>query len=269
MKAVLIDEGASKVNYDLVAPWPASQGTHEQSDVQMFGYGSKAITLDGRVYMYGHGKTALLGGFGAAGYFPVSKHITYAVLAAAAVVGDNKLTVTFPSSCGYSSLGFAADELVGAPIVIGHNSANVENFVIVGNDAIGATTSTTKILVDQPVGIAHPVTDGAEAYVNPYRYLGKGALEYNAFLGVPSRNVTIAYDAWIQTWGPAWVCPGGGDATPGNTVNDRTAFFVGDGSVNFGTALTIENGYQKAGWCMDTTSSAVSAIPMIFLEISR
>jgi hypothetical protein len=247
---------------------PSFQGTHQQSATQRYAYGSRFITSDGRVFKYGHAKTALLGGFGAANYFPVNKHITYAVIPTAAAVGDTKLKVTFPSSCGYASTGFAADELTGGFIVVGHNSANVENFIITGNDVMAATTSTAYIQLGQPVGIAHPVTDGAEAYPNPYAYLGEGALEFNAFLGVPARNVTIANDAWIQTWGPAWVCPGGGDTTPGNTANDRLAYFVGDGSVNFGYALTEESGYQFAGFCLDTTSTGVSAMPLIFLQIS-
>jgi hypothetical protein len=86
-------------------------------------------------------------------------------------------------------------------------------------------------------------------------------------MGVPLVNCPSGYYGWFQTKGRAWLCPGGVDATPGNTVNDRTAFFVGDGSVNFGTSLTLETGYQMAGYCVDTTAGPVSALPCIQLML--
>jgi hypothetical protein len=235
---------------------------------QRFRYGKRVMTFDGRVFRYSRSKTATYSGYGAANYFTVSKHITYAVLPVAIAVGDLFATVTYPSSAGYGAAGFLEDELVGGYIVVGHNTTSVENRVIVANDAMSATTSTARIWVDGAFQTANSVSNGAEIYPNPYAYLGKGALEYNAFMGVPAINTTILYSSFVQTWGPCWVVPGGGDATPGNTVNDRTAYFVGDGSVNFGTALTVETGYQMAGFCIDTTSSAVSAMPLIMLQIT-
>jgi hypothetical protein len=272
MNLAVIDEAALLNEYrfsGVTEPVPSFQGTHQQSATQRYAAGSRFLTADGRVFKYGYARTALLGGYGSPNYFPVSKHITYAVLPVAMAVGDTKAKVTFPSSCGYASTGFAADELVGGTIVVGHNAANVENFQITGNDLIGSQTSTAYIQLSQPVGVAHPVTDGAEAYPNPYAYLGRsGGDDHNAFMGVPARNISSGYWAWTQTWGPALVCPGGGDPTPGENPDDRTAYFVGDGSVNFGKALTVENGYQVAGFCIDTTSVAVSAMPLVCLQIS-
>jgi hypothetical protein len=231
--------------------------------------GQRRITLDGRVFKYGFAKTALLGGYGAANYFPVNKHIACTTLPVAITAGDVNCTVTFGSTIGYANTGFAKDELAGGYIVVGHGSeATVQNRLILGNDVMSATGATAKIYVSAPFSNSLTTSASAEVYPNPYAYLGKGALEYNAFMGVAAMNTTILNYGWIQTWGPCWVVPGGGDTTPGNTVNDRTAFFVGDGSVNFGTALTVETGYQVAGFCIDTTSSAVSAMPLIMLQIS-
>jgi hypothetical protein len=247
---------------------PFGNYLYKQSLDQRFRFGKRVMTFDGRVFRYGRSKTATYAGYGAANYFPVSKHITYAALPVAIAAGDMYCTVTYPSSAGYASTGFAEDELVGGYIVVGNNTTSVENRVIVANDAMSATTSTARIWVDGPFETANSVSNGAELYPNPYAYLGKGALEYNAFMGVPAINTTILYCSFMQTWGPCWVVPGGGDTTPGNTVNDRSAYFVGDGSVNFGTSLTLETGYQLAGFCIDTTSSAVSAMPLIMLQIT-
>jgi len=244
------------------------QGIYLAETTQRFVPGQRLIDVDGRVFKYGYAKSALSAGYGAANGFPVSKHITYAVLPTAIAVGDESCEVTFPSSAGYASAGFAKNELVGGYIVVGHNTTTVENRRIVGNDAMGSTTSTATIFVEAPFGTANSTSSGAEAYPNPYAYLKKGALEYNAFMGVPAINVASAAYGWFQSWGPCWVVPGGADASPGDTINDRTAFFVGDGSVNFGTSLTVETGYQNAGFCIDTTASGTSAMPLIMLQIS-
>ncbi len=88
-------------------------------------------------------------------------------------------------------------------------------------------------------------------------------------MGVPADNKTATYWCWIQSWGPCWVKPGGGDGTPGDTINDRTAYFVGDGTVNFGTVIeALEIGHQLAGFCIDVTASGTSALPLIMLQIS-
>ncbi len=62
---------------------------------------------------------------------------------------------------------------------------------------------------------------------------------------------------------------GRASATPGNTIHDRMMYFVGDGSVNGGDYLAAAEAYQPAGWLMDMTSAALSAMPMVFLTIRR
>jgi hypothetical protein len=251
---------------------PLANYLYKQSDTTnpTFRYGKRIMTFDGRVFKYGQAKTALVAGYGAACYFPVSKHITYAVLPVAITAGDIFATVTYPSSCGYASTGFAKDELVGGYIVVGHNTAlTTETRVIIGNDAIGATTATAKIYVDGAFQQTNSTSNGAEVYPNPYAYLGKGSLDYNAFMGVPAINLASGYNGFIQTAGPCWCVPGGADSAFGSSADDRTAYFVGDGSVNSSKALTIANGYQRAGFIIDTTSSSVTAMPLIMLQISQ
>jgi hypothetical protein len=237
---------------------------------QRFLCGQRCIDDDGRVFKYAYSREVIKPAYGAFNLFPVSKHITYAVLPAVTVAGQKKFLVTFPSTCGYANVGFAANELTGGYIVIGNNTATTtENRRISDNAVMGATTSTAYVTVDQPLFIAHAVTDGVEAYPNPYKYIGNtSSSSYAAVMGVPTSVSTASKWIWLQTWGPCWVTPGGADASPGDTASDRTAYFVGDGSVNFGTSLTVETGYQLAGFCIDTTASGTSAMPLIMLQIS-
>lgn len=235
--------------------------------------GKRVITPDGRVFKYTRAKGTLKPSYGAYNGFPVSKHITYAALPSAITADDKFATVTFPSSAGYSSGGFTKDELAGGYIVVSNNNDDYpETHMIVGNDAMGATTSTAKIYVDWPFGVGHTTSDGAEAFPNPYNYMlssETASSSYAAWMGVAvvKATTTLPY-SFIQTWGPCWVTPGGGDSSPGDTAEDRTMYFVGDGSVNGGYALTVENGYQKAGFIIDTTTSGTAAGPLLMLQVS-
>lgn len=248
---------------------PMDNNLYKQSATQLFRYGKRVMTWDGRVFRYAGSKTALLAGFGAANYFTVSKHVACAVLPTAIAAGQDWADVTVGASNGYGSGGYAEDELVGGYIVVGHGTSKVENRCIVKNQYMSASGGTMRIWVDGPFQTAQTVsTDSAELYPNPYKYLGKGSLEYNAFMGVPAINVTSTYNAFIQTWGPCWITPGGADTTPGDSANDRTVVFVGDGSVNGATAITLENGYQVAGFMIDTTANGTGALPLVMLQIT-
>ncbi len=68
--------------------------------------------------------------------------------------------------------------------------------------------------------------------------------------------------------GPCWCTPGGADSTPGDSANDRSVVFVGDGSVNGVTAITLENGYQVAGFIIDPTEVGTGCMPLVMLQIS-
>jgi hypothetical protein len=241
---------------------------------QRFIPGQRLITHDGRVYKYGYGKEAVIGGRGVGNKFPANKHIAYAALPSAVTAGSTAISVTFPSTAGYANVGFAKDELAGGFIVLGHGGAtNVQQRMIVGNDAMGATGSTANITIAQPTVAALTTSEGAEVYPNPYAYLGGGgttALQYNGWMGVAPNNVATSLWQWIQTWGPCWVCPGGSTSSNyGKAAQDRMAYFVGDGTVNdYTTAAAAIDGYQYAGFMIDTTSAAVAGMPLIMLQIS-
>ena len=251
-----------------IGGYPVENGLYTQSEFQEFHYGTRCMTPDGRVFKYCGSKTALLSGFGAANYAALN---IGAVLPAAVSVGSREwIKITIASGDGYAGDGvIAEDELVGAYVVMGHGESLVQNRMIIKNSAVASGGGTTYVKLDGAIEqIMTASSSYCEVLMNPYKYLAKGSLEYNAFMCVPSQNVTSGYSFWGQTWGPCWITPGGVDASPGDTVNDRTAYFVGDGSVNFGTALTVETGYQLAGFCIDTTAIGTSAAPFIMLQIS-
>jgi hypothetical protein len=219
------------------------------------------------VFKYGHCRAAVKSGYGA---FNAGTHYgDYVVLPGAASIGDTKVTVTVDSSAGFAGDGaIAKNELAGGYVVFNHNTENSETRLILSNTA--ATSGTTSILtLDGPVAYAaYTTSTGSELILNPYAHLSASSNNYAAVMGVPAVTAAATYNVWIQTWGPCWVTPGGGDASPGDTVNDRTMYFVGDGSVNGGTSLTLETGYQVAGFIIDETESGTSAMPMLMLQIS-
>jgi hypothetical protein len=223
-------------------------------------------TWDGKLFRYCHSLGTLLSGFGAANIAPAN---IAGDLPVAVSVGQREIIVTIASGDGYAGNGLIAkDELEGALLVCGHDeTAAVQNRTILANTAVAIGGGTCRVLLDYPIANAMTTVSYCEIVLNPYRYLSKGVYEYHAFMCVPAVNASSGYNFWGQTRGPAWVCPGGGDQTPGDTANDRTAYFVGDGSVNFGYALTVESGYQRAGYCIDATASGTSALPLIFLQL--
>ena len=230
-------------------------------------YGRRYLTWDGKVFKYCRSLGTLNAGYGAANIAnAVVARLINSVTPAAYAVGQQQIPVTIAGTEAYAGDGVIAEnELTGAHIVIGHDAAaTTENRTVMGNSA-SSGAGTIQVVLDEPLDLAHAAGVACELPLNPYRYLGSGSLEYNAFMCVPRSQVTTGLNFWGQTAGPCWVVPGGGDTSPGDTANDRSAYFVGDGSVNFGTALTVETGYQYAGYCLDTTASGTSAMPMIML----
>jgi hypothetical protein len=246
-------------------------GIYALETTQRHVYGRRRLTDDGRVFKYCHSLGTLYAGYGAANIANATvARLINSVTPAAYTIGQRVITVTIAATEGYAGDGVIAEnELAGAFIVLGHGAAaTTENRMVLGNSAGASGGGTIQVTLDGPLAVAHDAGVACELPLNPYRYLGKGSLEYSAFMCVPVIACTTGYDFWGQTWGPCWCVPGGGDASPGDTANDRTAYFVGDGSVNFGYALTVENGYQKAGFCIDTTASGTGAMPLIMLQIS-
>lgn len=249
----------------------AEYGPYATETTQRHFYGRRLITADGRVFKYGNAIAKLAAGYGA---FNLSladvSDLINSVTPAAITAGDKKTTITIAATEGYASDGVIAEnELAGAFIVVGHGSQYLtETRMVIANTAGASGGSVITVEVDYPFALDHAAGVACEIPFNPYRYLG-AASEVASVMCVP--NVVVAasgYKFWGQTWGPCWCVPGGGDVTIGDSVNDRMAFFVGDGSVNGGTALTVETGYQPAGFIIDTTEVGTGCMPLVMLQIS-
>jgi len=234
---------------------------------QVHPYGRRYITWDGKVFKYCRSLGTNLSGYGAAN---IATQNIAAVPPNAYAAGAEEVLVTIAAADGYAADGVVAEnELQGGYFITGHDEAAVcQTRTILANTAVASGGGTCRLLLDEGLTDAIATSSYNEIVLNPYRYLSKGSYDYQAFMCVPFRNNTTGYNFWGQTWGPCFLVPGGGDATPGNTADDRTAYFVGDGSVNFGYALTVENGYQMAGFCIDNTGGPVSALPLIMLKLS-
>ena len=241
-------------------------GIYAVETTQRHAFGRRYITSDGRVFKYGHAVAAVRSGYGA---FNACPQNILAVLPAAVALGIKTLGITIAATDGYAADGVVAkDELVGAYVVLNNNTENPCNRRITGNTAVAANGGTCTITMDGPVANAALTTSSyAEVLLNPYKYLSGSSYDYNSVLCVPAVYAAATYNFWGQTWGPCWVTPGGGDATPGNTAGDRSMYFVGDGSVNGAYSLAIETGYQYAGFIIDQTSAALSACPFLMLQL--
>jgi hypothetical protein len=245
---------------------PVDNGLYNESSDQLFWYGKRLMTFDGRVFKYSGSKTALLSSYGAFNYTTVATQ-NGAVLPYATVAGDSKIRITIANTNGYGGGAIEKDELVGGYIEIQEGAASAVTRMIVANDYVSTAGGVITVTLDGPLVAAYSVSAWADMVLNPYRYLGRGNLDYNAVMGVPTINRTSTYNGWVQTWGPCYVVAGGADSAPGNSANDRIVCFVGDGTVNGATALTMETGYQPAGFLIDSTSST-GAVPLVMLQIS-
>ena len=244
-------------------------GYYTAETTQRYIYGTRGITWDGRVFKYGHSLDTLYAGFaakngaGADVSTLINSNTTIAIAA-----GDIQTTVTVANTEGYAAGGVVAeDELAGAFMVIGHGgSTTTETRMIVGNDAVASGGGTTIVTAEWPWALAH-AAGFMELPLNPYRYLIRDTTVASV-MGVPNIATTTGYNIWIQSWGPCWCVPGGADGTPGDSADDRTVVFVGDGSVNGVTAITLENGYQVAGFIIDATEVGTGCMPLVMLQIS-
>jgi hypothetical protein len=234
--------------------------------VQKWTLGKRVVTADGRVFRYGYAHAACLAGYGAfntAGY-----DATHGI-------GFAGETVHLAAAAGASTVvvhiaGVAANDWAGGYIVIGHGStATTQQRRILSNTATDSTTGHVVITLDAPLRLAlTAASEFIEVFANPYSHLESAGGDYASVMGVAACTLAAGEYGWFQTWGPCWCCPGGGDTTPQDSVNDRCMYFVGDGSTNGGTQLTLEKGYQLAGFVIDMTGSGVTSSPLVMLQIS-
>jgi len=189
---------------------------------------------------------------------------------AAGAAGSRYVTVTIDTHIGHLATGqLWANELAGGEIVIGNGgSQHPQRRTMVSHPALAATGSLT-VKLDAP--LARAVTEGTttiELMESPFTYMkaDNSGGEYVSYLGVATEEAVEGEWFWLQTYGPAWITSNGATC---DSALDRMIAVVGDGSVRSVTDVTVENGTQVVGYALDTSSSAASNAPMVFLTLMR
>ncbi len=235
-----------------------------------YNIGDRVNLPDGREFRYAKSGSALNGGFGAAFWRPLTFN---GGTFGAAAIGDASVQITldagvitaFGSDITKDGLrgGYFLQADTGTPAFRG----------IIGNSA-GGDTDVITIYLDGPLTRALVTTSFCEILANPYGDLrgtggsgaGESGTDYISFAGVPATTVAAALTFfWVQTHGISWI-------TPNQPVADaafrRDVFFRNDGAIISGGDITVENGYQRAGYVIDKTGSSTDNPPFIMLEVS-
>ena len=90
--------------------------------------------------------------------------------------------------------------------------------------------------------------------------------EYVTYLGLATCEAVAGQWFWLQTYGPRWITS---NSNTCDSAMDRTIVFVGNGSVVSSNDVVVENGFQIAGYALDTSGSSASNAPMVFLTLMR
>jgi len=143
------------------------------------------------------------------------------VTPAAYAIGDKVITVTIAATEGY-----AGDGVVAAMNFVADTSLSGMERRLQRNVEPFSTIPQCLRMVEYPDypgrSYRHHTRcgSGCECPGNPYRYVSQASTSYAAVMGVPVVYAAATYNVWLQTAGPCWCSPGGGDASPGDTAGD-------------------------------------------------
>lgn len=215
-----------------------------------------------KVYKYGHTVAAVkacVGAFNTGIY----RGITGGNVTARAI-GDMWLDILLDANTGGATWFGTKNNMVGG-LWSQPDNTSPQSRIITGHGK-GADAATIKVYLDGPITRTMIATSFMEIAQNPYNQLTQAGNSYMSVMGVPTTVIASGSYGWFQTWGPTWMRP---NITPfADNVNQRDAYFHNDGSVQNGGNLTVETGFQKAGFVMDATTGALDNPPFIFLQIS-
>lgn len=187
---------------------------------------------------------------------------------AAGAVGSHYVTVTIDTEIGILTTGvLSANELKGGHIVIGNGSGqHPQRRLIVGHPALATAGGSLTLEIDEPITTAvTAATTTIELIESPFYCIkaDNAGGEYVSYLGVSECVAADTNYFWMLTNGPAWV------TSDGNTCDsalDRTLVWVGNGSVVSSNDVTMESGFQIAGFALDMSGSGASNGPFIYLQ---
>lgn len=239
---------------------PAQFGVYSTGTVKKFPYGFRHRIGD-RVFKHGLAGAALLPKKGAANYGRY-RGITGGNVTARAI-GDTWVDILLDANTGAAAWFGTKNEMVGGF----YSQPDTENsqFRIITGHEKGADGSIIKVYLDGPITRTMIATSFTEMAQNPYRNLRQSGSDYVSVMGVPTTAIASDSYCWNQTWGPCWLNP---NLPVADTANWRYVHFLNDGSIQGGTDMTAETGFQPAGFVIDNTTGGIDNPPFIFLQIS-
>jgi hypothetical protein len=213
--------------------------------------GQRKIGWDGSIYKYCKAASTYTSyqagvwdeGTGAA--------VSYESIGAASPAGSNEIVLTESS--------ITEDQYQGGYLLLFHATGNGKVYGIQGNDA--TTGTTTRLYLDQKLGVAVTTSDSMELYANPYAAVKQGnSGGTQGFIGIPMALLTDNYYGWVKTRGPAFVSP---QSTVGNAYLGG-CWWRHDGSVDVHGNIETNVTSQYAGYVM--VGDAANDGPLIMLQ---
>lgn len=199
--------------------------------------GSKASTVDGRVFRYCKaGATALVAGSVYDAPLPVANHVNITVVSGAA--GASQIVATLGATA------VTTDQYAGGVILINDVDGQGFTYTIKSHPAADASAALTVTLDDdETVVTALTTSSQATLIANPYNgVVIHATTEVSAPVGVANTQITEAQYGWIQTHGPvAALCGATSGIGLGVSASDTTAgaYEVSDGILpQIGYAMT-------------------------------
>ncbi|MCK5016312.1 MAG: hypothetical protein KAS32_04495 [Candidatus Peribacteraceae bacterium] len=187
-------------------------------------------------------------------------------LIGAGTIGDMEVTLTLDATTSAATAFGTKDQMIGG-YFLQPDTTNCQFRIIKGHD-FGATSAVIKILLDGPLTRTFVATSICEFGRNPYNNLKVNVGQVGSAMGIPATAIASGSYGWVQTWGPCWITP---QASMGDRINERTAYFRGDGTINDFDGCTNETtGHQVAGFIIGKNVEASTWYnpPFIWLQIS-
>lgn len=187
-------------------------------------------------------------------------------LIGAGTIGDMEVTLELDATSEVASAFGTKDQMVGG-YFLQPDTTNCQ-FRIIKGHGIGVSGAKIKILLDGPLTRNFVATSICEFGRNPYTNLIVNADQLGSAMGIPTTAIASGSYGWVQTWGPCYITP---QASMGDRINERTAYFRGDGTINdFDGITNEETGHQVAGFIIgkNVEGSTWYNPPFIWLQIS-
>jgi hypothetical protein len=211
----------SRVGYGPIKP---AQGIYEESATQKAEIGYRILVGD-RCFRYAYaGGTALIAGtlVNAAGWMAATTEVNLTVGTAAAV--GTYLVPNVTSAAAWTTLA-------GGYMIVNDNGGEGQCYKIKSSSANADTSTSTDLVLYDPIETALTTSSQVELYTSPYYDLDISSAITDTVAGIPPIAVTANYYFWLQTWGPCAALVGATTASGDLLVPHTTNGSVAPGSV--------------------------------------